>query len=308
MAQVIISQLPPLPNGTGSGTPKGTDLTPGTDTTDTTEAASGTTKKYTRSAEFNYYLTAQGYTTLAACRLATTTALTVVYANGALGVGATLTNAGAMAALTIDGVATAVGDRILVKNQASSLQNGIYTVTAIGSGVVNWVMTRATDYDQAAEVAEDQVVLINQGTVSAGLAYQQTSPGPFTIGTSAITFSLMNPSGSAEFTWYTITAASQQMDSNNGYAANNAGVVTLTLPTTSTAGDLLEIAGQGAGGWLIAQAAAQQIHIGSSASTLGAGGSVASTNQFDSLRLRCLVANTIWTALGAPQSAGLTIV
>src|ERR1041385_1169475 len=111
MAQVIISNLPPLPNGTGSGTPKGTDLTPATDTTDTTEAASGTTKKYTRSMEFNYYLTAQGYNVISlACRVATTTALTVVYANGTLGVGATLTNAGAMAALTVDGVALAVND------------------------------------------------------------------------------------------------------------------------------------------------------------------------------------------------------
>ena len=308
MAQVIISHLPPLPNGTGSGTPKGTDLTPATDTTDTTEAASGTTKKYTRASEYNYYMTAQGYVMLLACRVATTAALTVVYANGALGVGATLTNAGAMAALSLDGVSVAVGDRVLVKNQASSFQNGIYTVTTVGSGAVNWVMTRATDYDQAAEIAEDQVVLINQGTISTGKSYIQTSPAPFTIGTSAITFALLSPSFGTNFTWYTITAASQVMTSNNGYAANNAGVVTLTLPVSSSPGDLLEIAGLGAGGWLIAQGAGQQIHIGSVASTLGAGGSVASTNQYDSLKLRCLVANTIWTTLGSPQSAGLTIV
>lgn len=308
MAQVIISHLPPLPNGTGSGTPKGTDLTPATDTTDTTEAASGTTKKYTRAAEFNYYLTAQGYTTLAATRVSTTTALTVVYANGVLGVGATLTNAGAMAALSLDGVSVAVGDRVLVKDQASTFQNGIYVVSTVGSGAVNWVMTRATDYDQAAEIAEDQVVLVNQGTISAGKAYQQTSPGPFTIGTSAITFALLSPSSTAGFSWYPITAASQLMTSNNGYIANRGTLVTLTLPTTSAVGDLITVVGQGAGGWLIAQAAGQQIHIGSSASTLGAGGSVASTNQFDSVDLVCIVASTIWTTRGAPQSAGLTIV
>ncbi len=301
MAQIKISALT-------TGTPKGTDLTPATDTTDTTQAASGTTKKYIRSSEFNFYLNAQGYATVTACLVATTTAFTATYANGAAGVGATLTNAGAQVALTIDGVAMALSNRVLVKNQASTFQNGIYTVTAIGSGASNWVLTRATDYDQAAEIAEDQVVLINQGTISAGLAYQETAPGPFTIGTSPITFALMNSGSSTNFTWITVTGSSQQMASNNGYAANNAGVVTLTLPTTSVPGDLLEIAGLGAGGWSIAQTAGQQVHVGSVASTLGVGGSVASTNQFDSIRLRCVVASTIWTVVGAPQSAGLTIV
>lgn len=308
MAQIQISHLPPAPNGTGSGTPQGTDLTPATDTTDLTEAPTGTTKKYTRAAEFNYYLTAQGYVTLAATRVATTTGLTVVYANGTLGVGATLTNAGAMAALMLDGVAVAVGDRVLVKDQASTFQNGIYVVTTVGSGAVNWVMTRAADYDQAAEIAEDQVVLVNQGTVSAGKAYVQTSPAPFTIGTSAITFALLSPSAAAEFSWYPITAASQQMTSNNGYIANRGTLVTLTLPTTSAVGDLVTIIGQGAGGWLIAQGTGQQIHIGSSASTLGATGTVASANQYDSVDLVCIVASTIWVTRGAPQSAGLTIV
>lgn len=300
MAQVIISALT-------TGTPKGTDLTPASDTTDFTEAATGTTKKYTRSSEFNFYLTAQGYATLSACLVATTAALTVVYANGVLGVGATLTNAGAMAALSLDGVSVAVGNRVLVKNQASTFQNGIYTVTVVGSGAVNWVLTRATDYDQAAEIAEDQIVLVNQGTVSAGLAYQETSPGPFTMGTSAITFALMSSGAAAGFSWFPITAASQAMTRNNGYISNAVGLVTLTLPVTSVVGDLISVVGQGAGGWLIAQGAGQQIQIGSANSILGAGGSVASTNQWDSVDLVCVVASTIWVTRGGPQGI-LTIV
>lgn len=188
MAQIIISQLPPLPNGTGSGTPKGTDLTPATDTTDTSSAATGTTKKYTRSAELNYYMHAQGLTVYTAVRVASTTAFTVTYANGALGVGATLTNAGAQAALSIDGVSVAVGDRVLVKNQVTTFQNGIYTVTTVGSGSTNWVMTRATDYDQAAEVIQYGIVVVNQGIVNTGLLYQETGAGPFTMGTTPITF------------------------------------------------------------------------------------------------------------------------
>lgn len=300
MAQVIISQLPPLPNGTGSGTPKGTDLTPATDTTDTTEAASGTTKKYIRSDEFNYYLSAMGYTAFSACRVATTIALTMVYANGALGVGATLTNAGAMAALSIDGVALAVSDRVLVKDQASSFQNGIYTVTTVGSGAVNWVMTRATDYDQAAEIDEGDLVLVNQGTVNTGILFQETAPGPFTLGTTSITFAPFSIQQSV-FTWIEVTGTSQQMTSNNGYIPSNVGLVTVTLPTTSAVGDEIAVSGKGSGGWIIAQGAAQQVQIGSVGSSVGAGGSVASTNRYDSLRLVCMTANTLWTTTGGIQ-------
>jgi hypothetical protein len=300
MAQIKISSLT-------TGTPKGTDLTPATDTTDTTQAASGTTKKYIRSDEFNYVMNALSYATKSACRVASTVALTATYVNGALGVGATLTNAGAMAALTLDGVSVAVNDRVLIWNQATQAQNGIYTVTTVGSGAVNWVLTRATDYDQAAEIAQGQVVLVNQGTTYTGKAFQQVGFGPWTMGTTAIVFELFNPSQAA-FNWNTVTAASITMAVNNGYFANNAGLVTLTLPATSVPGDTVKVNGQGAGGWLIAQGAGQQIHIGSSASTLGAGGSVASTNQYDCLTLVCQVANTIWSLDGAPQSSGLTIV
>lgn len=306
MAQIIISELPPLPDGTGSGTPKGTDLTPATDTTDTTEAPTGTTKKYTRAAEFNYYMNAQGFVTKAACRVATTVALTVTYANGALGVGATLTNAGAQAALSLDGFTLAVGDRVLVKNQVSQFQNGIYTVTNIGSGATNWVMTRATDYDQAADVNEGDLVLVNQGTVSAGKAYEQTSPGPFTIGTTSIIFTLFN-SSTVDFTWNVITDASQQMTNNNGYIADRPTLVTLILPISSVVGDEIAVAGKGLGLWRISQGAGQTIHVGSTPTSLGVGGRIDAQNAFDSIYLVCIAASTEWTCLGAPQGI-LTVI
>ena len=60
------------------------------------------------------------------CLVATTANLTATYSNGTAGVGATLTNSGTQAALSIDGVTLAVGNRVLVKDQTASLQNGIY--------------------------------------------------------------------------------------------------------------------------------------------------------------------------------------
>lgn len=178
------------------GSPKATDVEPAVDTTDTTMAATGTTKKYIRSDVMTYMLGLLGYDTIAPCRLATTGALTVTYANGALGVGATLTNAGAMAALSIDGVAVAVNDRILVKDQASALQNGIYTVTAIGSGAANWVLTRATDWDVSAEMLNDMPVAVNLGTVNNNTLWQSDVTVPVVVGTDAINFSAFNITGS----------------------------------------------------------------------------------------------------------------
>lgn len=133
-----------------------------------------------------------GLSVRTSCLVATTGALTVTYANGASGVGATLTNAGAMAALSIDGVSLSVGDRVLVKDQASQLQNGIYTVTTVGSGAANWVMTRATDYDTTAEVFSGTYTIINSGTVNATNMFVMTQTGAITMGTTAIVFSAFN--------------------------------------------------------------------------------------------------------------------
>lgn len=131
---------------------------------------------------------ASGLSVVLACRVATTANLSATYANGAAGVGATLTNNGAMAALTIDSVLTVVNDRVLVKNQTTTFQNGIYTVTTVGSGAVNWVLTRATDYDTAAEILPGTLVSINEGTTQSGTAWIETATVT-TVGTDPVLFS-----------------------------------------------------------------------------------------------------------------------
>lgn len=130
-------------------------------------------------------------------RLATTAALTVTYSNGASGVGATLTNAGTQAALVLDSVPVVVGDRILVKDQAAALQNGIYTVTNIGSISTNWVLTRATDFDNnpAGEVGGGDFVFVQEGTTQADNGYVVTTNGTVTIGTTAIDWAQFSGAG-----------------------------------------------------------------------------------------------------------------
>lgn len=98
--------------------------------------------------------------------------------------------------------------------------------------------------------------------------------------------------------WVDVTGTSDSMAVNTGYLANNAGLVTLTLPATAAQFSVLEVKGYGAGGWMISQNANQQIRFGSAtATTVGVGGSLASTNLNDGVRLLATVggASTIWS-------------
>lgn len=91
-----------------------------------------------------------------------------------------------------------------------------------------------------------------------------------------------------------VTATTQAMAVNTVYGANNAALVTLTLPATAAQGDTLQLVGVGAGGWRVAQAAGQQVHFGNLSSTVGATGRLDSTHPRDSIELICIVANTTW--------------
>lgn len=107
--------------------------------------------------------------------------------------------------------------------------------------------------------------------------------------------------GGGGYSWTEVTGVSQNMDVNNGYVANNAGLVTLTLPATANIGDSVIVQGKGAGLFKIAQNAGQTIHFGSSDTTTGAGGSLTATNRYDSIELLCITTNTDWAVLTGPQ-------
>jgi hypothetical protein len=131
-------------------------------------------------------LTASGFTVILAALAATTVNLNATAAGA--GVGATLTNAGAMAAFAVDGVSPAINSRILVKNQTLAQHNGVYTLTTVGSGAANWVLTRATDYDQAAEIKPGTLIAVNSGTVNATTSWLETAT-VVTVDTDPILFS-----------------------------------------------------------------------------------------------------------------------
>lgn len=106
---------------------------------------------------------------------------------------------------------------------------------------------------------------------------------------------------SSKFPFTEVTSSSQIMDVNNGYIASNVGPVTMTLPSVSTVGDLVWVIGKGSGGWQIAQNSGQTIYFGNNRTTTGVGGHLDSSNQYDTIQLLCITANTDWTCTGVVQ-------
>ena len=128
---------------------------------------------------------AQGLDTKPSTRAATTADLSATYSNGSSGVGATLT-AGSNGAIVIDGVSLSVDDRVLVKDQSTAAENGIYRVTTQGDGSTAFVLTRATPEDQPEELTGGAFVFVEEGTANANNGYVFTHTGAPTFGTTSL--------------------------------------------------------------------------------------------------------------------------
>lgn len=90
---------------------------------------------------------------------------------------------------TVDGVTLATGDRILIKNQATGSENGIYTVNASGAP------TRATDADSNTEVTPGMFTFVEEGTTNADSGWVLTTNGSITLGSTALTFAQFSGAG-----------------------------------------------------------------------------------------------------------------
>ena len=162
-------------------------LTSVTLTQDPTSALQAATKQYVDTQ------VSTGIHFHAPVRVESPTNLNATYNNGSSGVGATLTNAGAQAALVIDGVTLSVADRVLIYQQTTQTENGIYVVTDVGSVSTNWILTRSSDADTFVSasptgLSEGSTVFVQQGTTGAGGTYTCNTVGTITFGTTNITF------------------------------------------------------------------------------------------------------------------------
>jgi hypothetical protein len=197
---------------------------------DPTVALGAATKQYVDNV-------ASGLNAHAACETATTATLasstggTITYSNGSGGVGATLTTTTSWG--TIGGLAVSLTDRVLVKNEANQINNGVYVVTS------TTVLTRATDFDDSpdGEVVAGDFVYIQQGTLG-GTQWVQTAVDPI-IGTNNIVFTQLSGSGTVTGgTGITVSGNSVALATGNTLSLFNLatnGLVARTAANTVTA-------------------------------------------------------------------------
>jgi hypothetical protein len=166
---------------------------------DPTSAQDAATKNYVDT-------TVQGIDWKASVRAATTAAVTLA---------SDLENGD-----TLDGVTLATGDRVLVKDQATGSENGIYVVKASGAP------DRSTDADTGAEVTANFAVFVEQGTANADSGFTLTNNGTVTIGTTALVFT--------QFTGLGQIVAGTGLDKTGNTLDIDSTVVTLTGTQTLT--------------------------------------------------------------------------
>ena len=130
---------------------------------------------------------------------------------------------------TVDGVALVAGDRVLVKNQSTASDNGIYTVA---SGA--WA--RALDFNTSTKVTPGAFTFVEQGSTSADSGWVLTTDGAITLGTTALTFAQFSGAG--------------QIDAGNGLtkAGNTLAVGTASSDRIVVNADSIDLATIGTAG------------------------------------------------------------
>jgi len=183
-----------------------------TNVADPVSAQDAATKNYVDSV-------AQGLDVKASVRVATTAAVTL---------STDLENGD-----TLDGVTLATGDRVLVKNQSTGSENGIYVVKASGAP------DRALDANSDADVTSGMFTFVEQGTVNGNSGWVLTTDNPITLDTTALTFAQFSGVGTftssngvlltgTNFTFAPSTTGGLQTDSSGGAIklATNSGAAT----------------------------------------------------------------------------------
>jgi hypothetical protein len=207
------------------------------------------------------------------------------------GSGITITQSGDIIQIAASGgsVNTGTANQIAYYATTGTVISGL---TGANSAML---VTNATGVPaMTASMTNGQIIVGSTGgtpipaTISAGTNISVTN------GANSITIAA---TGTAGIGWNHVTATTQTMTADAGYVADNVALVTLTMPLTAAFGTVIIVQGLGSGGWTIAQRVGQTINVGNIPSTAGVGGSISSTNRYDSITLLCVVANTTWTTL-----------
>ena len=202
-------------------------------TQDPSAALQASTKQYVD----NQVATVSNLTYHTQVTATTTGNLNATYSNGTGGVGATLTNAGALAQFQIDSYTPGSLARVLIKNQTNAYENGIYEVTTQGSGAVAWVLTRTSDFDTVGSgptrIQTGASVFVQNGITFGSTSWVMTTTSPITVGSTNLNWTQTSSSGNI------------LVNSPLSKSGNTISLGTVTVPfggtglTSYTIGDIL---------------------------------------------------------------------
>ena len=159
--------------------------------------------------------------------------------------------------MTVDGIALIAGDRILVKDQTTSSQNGVYVVAA-------GAWTRATDTDTWSELIS-AYLFVEQGTVNAEVGYISTVDAGGTLGSTAVTFAQFSGAGQ-------VVAGNGLTKTGNALDVGAGAGIAVAADSVALAGQALAVHNLATNG-LVARTAANTI-VARSVATSGTGISV----------------------------------
>lgn len=206
-----------------------------------------------------------------------TSAGTILRANGTNWVASTSTFAdtyGASTLLYSNGANTVEG--LATANSAALITNS--------TGVPAWSST----------MTNGQVIIGSTGATPTAAVLTEGTGISITNGAASITIS---STGVGSLVWNDVAGTSQNAVANNGYIISNAAQTTVSLPATAVVGSVFAVQGKGAGGWILQANSGQIINLGNAPTSLA--GSLASTNQWDSVQIVCVTADTTFAVIAA---------